>query len=237
MQTTISTIKNALKGGETMPKKTKQEETKTPEKIQGVVENSNINILNNIDNYLQYLRDNIKQIIIDDELKYSDPMEKKKTYPDFTYIQFCYLLSRLYDRVFSVNTELLYINYNNHFSKVYDIPKVELCYKVYSKLCGYYGFICSIEQFETMTGIDDETLKEWLSCGKSKLYNFMIKNAKNNVVSSFENSKLPLLRLAGANYKYQLDKPVLDRQEEITAESLPDLLQLPGTDKKPGLQG
>ena len=82
-----------------------------------IVENSNENILNNIDNYLQYIRDNIKQIIVDDDLKYSDPMEKKKIYPDFTYTQFLYLLSRLFDRVFSVNTDLLYIYYKDKYNK------------------------------------------------------------------------------------------------------------------------
>lgn len=203
----------------------KKEDLKKPDKpITGIIENSNDNILNNIDYYLQYLRDNIKQIIIDDELKYGDPMEKKKIYPDFTYIQFCYLLGRLYDRVFSVNTELLYNNiYNN---KRYDVHKVELCYKVYFKLCGFYGYIPSVEPFETMTGIDEGTLKEWLSSGKSDLFNFMIKNAKNSVVSSFENSRVPLLRLAGANYKYQLDKPVQERQEAAAVEVLPDLSAL-----------
>ena len=186
-----------------------------------------------MDYYLQYLRENIKQIIIDDELKYSDPMEKKKTYPDFTYIQFCYLLSRLHDRVFSVNTELLYINYKNSISKTYDIQKVELCYKVYCKLCAYYGYICSTEQFETMTGIDEGTLKEWLSCGKSDLFNFMLKNAKNTVVSSFENSKTPLLKLAGANYKYKLNTPLEERTEQAAVEVLPDLKAL--TERKKAL--
>lgn len=212
-----------------MPKTPKQDIKNPDTPITGEVVNSNDNILNNMDYYLQYLRDNIKQIIIDDELKYSDPMEKKKVYPDFTYIQFCYLLGRLYDRVFSVNTELLYNNYN----KRYDIPKVELCYRVYCKLCAYYGYICSIEQFETMTGIDEGTLKEWLSSGKSDLFNFMIKNAKNSVVSSFENSKQPLLKLAGANYKYKLNTPLEDRQEAAAVDVLPDLQAL--TQRKTGV--
>ena len=209
-----------------------KDQDKNPETITGTVENSNINILNNIDNYLQYLRDNIKQIIIDDELKYSDPMEKKKIYPDFTYTQFCYLLGRLFDRVFSINTELLYINYNDKYNKVYDIPKVELCYRVYVKLCQYYGYICSIEQFETMTGIDFNTIQDWLSSGRSNLYSTMLKNAKNSVVSSFENSKLPLLRLASANYKYQIDKPMTDRTAAAAVDVLPDLLQLSDTKKQ-----
>ena len=74
-----------------MGKVLKNTEKEKPETITGTIENSNDNILSNMDYYLQYLRENIKQIIIDDELKYSDPMDKKKEYPAFTYIQFCYL--------------------------------------------------------------------------------------------------------------------------------------------------
>lgn len=207
--------------------KTPKQDIKKPDKpITGEVVNSNDNILNNMDYYLQYLRDNIKQIIIDDELKYSDPMEKKKVYPDFTYIQFCYLLGRLYDRVFSVNTELLYISYKDKYNKVFDIPKVELCYEVYCKLCQYYGYICSQEQFETMTGVDDGTLKNWLSSGRSLLANKMLENAKKSVVSSFENSKQPLLKLAGANYKYKLNTPLEERAEVAAVDVLPDLTAL-----------
>jgi len=195
-----------------------------------VVQDDTKSILTNIDLYLQYIRQELKQIIIDDDLHYSEPMEKKKTYPDFTYIQFCYLLGRLNDRVFSVNTELLFDD-NYIYKRVYSIPKVELCYKVYSRLCGYYGFICSVEQFEVMTGIDEGTLKEWLSCGKSDLFNFMLKNAKNNVVSSFENSKVPLLKLASANYKYKLQTPLEEREQQTSVEVLPDLLTI-AQDKK-----
>ena len=204
----------------------------TPEVVE-VVENSNAYILNSIDAYLQYLRDNIKQIIIDDELKYSDPMEKKKIYPDFTYTQFLYLLSRLYDRVFSVNHELLHDNYINKYNPNYSIPKVELCYAVYYRLCSYYGYNCTMEPFYSMTGLDDHTLKNWLSSGRSELLQVMLKNAKNNTVSRFENSRNPLLSLASANYKYQLDKPVTERTEAAAVEVLPDLLQL--TDGKKGL--
>ena len=179
-----------------------------------VVQDDTKSILTNIDLYLQYIRQELKQIIIDDDLHYSEPMEKKKTYPDFTYIQFCYLFDDSYI-----------------YKRVYSIPKVELCYKVYSRLCGYYGFICSVEQFEVMTGIDEGTLKEWLSCGKSDLFNFMLKNAKNNVVSSFENSKVPLLKLASANYKYKLQTPLEEREQQAAVEVLPDLLTI-AQDKK-----
>jgi hypothetical protein len=82
-----------------------------------------------------------------------------------------------------------------------------------------------------MTGIDDGTLKEWLSSGRSNLVNIMLKNAKNSVVSSFENSKLPLLRLAAGNYKYQLDKPLQEREAVAAVEVLPDLLAI-AEDKK-----
>ena len=205
-----------------------------------IVENSNKNILSNMDAYLQYIRDNIKQIIIDDELKYSDPMDVKKIYPDFTYTQFLYLLSRLYDRVFSVNTELLYISYKNKYNKLYDIAKVELCYDMYCKLCKYYGYNCSMEPFLDLIGIDLNTLTEWLTSGRSNLLRMMRENAKNGIVSRFENSNTPLLQLAAANYKYQLNTPQQEREKAVVLDVLPDLLALsdhnqkqpPGDNKK-----
>ncbi len=201
---------------------------KNAEKITGMIINSNKNILENIENYLQYIRENIKQIIIDDQLKYSDPMDKKKIYPDFSYTQFLYLLSRLYDRVFSVNVELLCKPpyYNNYNKPLYDIQKVELCYNVYVKLCLYYGYNCTIEPFYTMTGIGENTLREWLSCGYSDLFSNMLKNAKNNTIARFENSRNPLLSLASANYKYNIDKPLQEHTAAAAVDVLPDLLAL-----------
>ena len=197
-----------------------------------IIENSNENILNNIDNYLQYIRDNIKQIIIDDDLKYSDPMEKKKIYPDFTYTQFLYLLSRLFDRVFSVNTDLLYIYYKDKYNKQYDMEKVKLCYEVYYKLCFYYGYNCNIEPFCIMTGIDYNSLQEWLTSGRSNLITIMLKNAKDSAVSRFENSRNPILSLAAANYKYQLQTPEQVRESVVAVDVLPDLLALSANTKK-----
>ena len=197
-----------------------------------IVENSNKNILTNMDAYLQYIRDNIKQIIIDDELKYSDPMDVKKIYPDFTYTQFLYLLSRLYDRVFSVNTELLYISYKNKYNKLYDISKVELCYAMYCKLCKYYGYNCTMEPFFDLTGIDLNTLTEWLTSGRSNLLRMMRENAKNSIVSRFENSNAPLLQLAAANYKYQLNTPQQEREKAVVLDVLPDLLALSDHNQK-----
>lgn len=196
-----------------------------------IVENSNENILSNIDSYLQYIRENINQIIHDDGLQYSDPMDKKKIYPAFTYTQFLYLLSRVFDRVYSVNTELLYNAYNNKYNKSYNVDKVKLCYDVYYRLCGYYGFICSAEGFYIFSGIDVNTLQEWLSSGKSNLLNIMRKNAKNTVISSFENSPVPLLKLAAANYKYNINQHETTHEGAPVLEVLPDLLALPGAEK------
>lgn len=197
-----------------------------------IVENSNENILNNIDNYLQYIRDNIKQIIIDDDLKYSDPMEKKKIYPDFTYTQFLYLLSRLFDRVFSVNRDLLYIYYKDKYNKQYDIQKVELCYDVYCKMCMYYGFNCSIDPFSIMTGIDKATFIEWLTSGRSIIFKKMTENAKNSTLARFENSTTPILNLAAANYKYKLNTPEQEILAAPAVDVLPDLLALSANTKK-----
>ena len=197
------------------------------EKIE-VVEDSNESILSSIENYLAYIRQTIKQIIIDDELQYSEPMDTKKIYPAFTYTQFLYLLSRVNDRVYSINKELLY---NNNNIYVYDVLKVKKAYSVYSKLCQYYGFTCAVEPFYSMTGIEKNTLVEWLSCGRSDLYKTMQENAKNTVISRFENSPVPLLQLAAANHKYRLAEPVKERTEAAAVDVLPDLLALSDTKK------
>lgn len=201
-----------------------------------IVENSNENILKDINIYLQYIRDNINQIIHDDGLQYSDPMDKKKIYPAFTYTQFLYLLSRLFDRVYSVNTELLYNAYNNKYNKTYNVDKVKLCYEVYYRLCGYYGFICSAEGFYILSGIDVNTLQEWLSSGRSNLLNIMSKNAKNSTIARFENSPAPLLNLAAANYKYNLNQHETTHEGAPVLETLPDLLTL-SQDQKNSLPG
>ena len=209
--------------------------TDNPESITGTVENSNINILNNIGNYLQYIRDNINRIILQDGLKYSEPMDKKKEYPAFTYTQFQYLLGRVYDEVFSVNLELLckpqiYNNYNKPF---YDTEKVKLCYEVYCKLCQFYGFVCSVEGFYIFSGISENTLKEWLSSGYCDVYKIAVEKGKNSVVSRFENSSVPILNLAAGNYKYKLQTPLEEREQAAAVEVLPDLSSL--MDRKKGL--
>lgn len=203
-----------------------------PEKIIETVENSNDYILSNIGAYLEYIRETIKKIIADEGLQYAEPMDKKKIYPAFNYIQFQYLLSRVFDLVFSVNTELLFIYYNNKYNKKYDIHKVELCYEVYYRLCSFYGFVCSIEGFYIFSGIDKETLLEWLSSGRSNLYKKALENSKNTVLSGFENSQVPILRLAAGNYKYKLNTPTQEHQEAAAVDVLPDLLAISGTKEK-----
>ena len=207
---------------------------KKPEPV--IIENSNENILSNMDAYLQYIRENINQIIQDEGLQYSEPMDKKKIYPAFTYTQFLYLLSRVFDRVYSVNTELLYNAYNNKYNKSYNVDKVKLCYDVYYRLCGYYGFICSAEGFYILSGIDVNTLQDWLSSGKSNLLNIMRKNAKNSTIARFENSPTPLLNLAAANYKYNINQHETAHEGAPVLEVLPDLLALP-QDQKNSLPG
>ena len=211
---------------------------KIPPKICALIslnEDANLDlILNNIGAYLEFLRAEIKQIIIDDNLKYSDPMEKKKIYPDFTYTQFLYLLSRLYDRVYSVNLELLckpciYNNYNKPF---YDPVKVQKAYDVYLRLCNYYGYNCSIDPFYKMVGIEEHTIREWLSSGYSPLYKIMQENAKKDTVARFENSPVPILRLAAGNYKYKLNEAQTDHTPAGIIDTLPDLLALTDTQEK-----
>ena len=210
-----------------------------------IIENSNNQILSSIDCYLQYIRDNIQQIINDDNLQYSDPMDRKKIYPAFTYTQFCYLLGRLYDRVYSVNLELLqdppyrkpllYNKYNNPNIR-YNVSKVELAYEVYNKLCAFYGFVCSYEMFTELVGIDYGTLTEWLTSGRSNLLKKARENNKKAVITKFENSGAPLLQLAAGNYKHGLNTPQQERTEAAALDVLPDLLALT-ENKKTALPG
>ena len=192
--------------------------------------------------YLAYIRQEIRQILIDDDLHYSEPMDKKKVYPAFTYIQFQYILGRVYDRVYSVRYELLckdgYIPckalpYGSDYKLYdYDVKKVEKAYNVYLKLCQYYGYICSIEPFSLMVGIDDTVFKEWLSQGRTDLINTMLKNARNATISSFDNSNVPILKLASANYRYKLNSEASEDQEQaMITDHLPDLLALPKTER------
>jgi len=219
-----------------MPKKPKQEQTKSiSENPVQVVENSNVNILNNIDNYLQYIRENIRDILVFDNLQYSEPMDVKKLYPAFTYKQFIYILNRLYDRVYSQNLELLqeppYIkpciyNIKNNSKIRYNIPKVELAYTVYYRLCNYYGFVCCWEPFLSLTGIAQETFESWLSSGRSEVLKIARENNKNSVITDFENSSAPLLRVVSANYKHGLTTPIQEREAQAAVDVLPDLKAL-----------
>lgn len=211
------------------------QETKT-EKVNGTIDsvnNSNDYILNNIGAYLEYIRETIRGIIQNEGLQYSEPMDKKKEYPAFTYIQFQYLLSRVYDLVFAVNLELLHPPNYNKYNKLYDHNKVKLCYTVYQKLCAYYGFICSVEGFYIFSGIEERTLKEWLSSGVNDLFKIMSENAKNTVISNFENSPVPLLKLAAGNYKYKLNEAQADHTPAGVIATLPDLLALTDQEKTP----
>lgn len=205
-----------------------------PEKIIETVENSNDYILSDIGAYLEYIRETIKKIIADEGLQYAEPMDKKKIYPAFNYIQFQYLLSRVNDIVYKPNLELLCQPqiYNNYNKPLYDNKKVELCYEVYYKLCAFYGFICSVEGFYLFSGIGENTLREWLSSGYSDLLKKALENSKKATISSFENSQVPILRLAAGNYKYKLQTPPNDHQEAAAVDVLPDLLQLAGISKK-----
>ena len=200
-----------------------------PEKVTGTINGadySNEYILNNTGAYLEYIRAKIKEIIVNDGLKYSDPMEKKKIYPDFTYTQFLYLLLRLYDNVYSVNLELLHDTPYYYINSPYNVSKVKKAYEVYYRLCQYYGYNCTMEPFYNLTGISEKTFKEWLTSGRSDLYNIMYENAKKGVISRFENSKNPLLSLASANHKYNLDKPIQENMQGAVLDVLPDLLAL-----------
>lgn len=209
-----------------------KENTNNPEKLTGVIVDSNENILNNEQEYFIYILENVKQIIKDYGLKYSDVVDSRKNHPDFTYNQFLFILAELKTRVFSVNHELLCDNYISLYNPNYNVSKVELAYRIYNKLCKYYGFNCTDTPFYEMTGIEEARLYEWLSRGSSDLLKKIKENAKNNVLSEFENGKIPILKLASANYKHGLTTPIQEREASASVEMLPDLLSITDQEKE-----
>lgn len=206
-----------------MPKKTKQDQ---PEQITGTVVNSNDNILSNEQEYFIYILDNVKRICSDYGIKYAGVVDSRKDHPDFTYNQFLFILAELKTRVYSINRELLCDNYINIYNPNYNHSKVELAYSIYNKLCKYYGFNCTDTPFYDMIGIDEGTLYNWLSSGVSMLLKTIKENAKNNVLSEFENGGIPILKLASANYKHGLTTPIQEREAQAAVDVLPDLQAL-----------
>ena len=210
-----------------MPKK----ETKIP--VQGIVENSNDSILRNEQEYFIYILDNVKRICSDYGIKYAGIVDSRKDHPDFTYNQFLFILAEIKTRVYSVNRELLCDNYINIYNPNYNHSKVELAYNIYNKRCKYYGFNCTDTPFYDMTGLDEGTLYNWLSSGVCDILKTIKENAKNNVLSEFENGGIPILKLASANYKHGLTTPLQEREAVAAVDVLPDLKAL--TDRKKAL--
>jgi hypothetical protein len=87
-----------------------------------------------------------------------------------------------------------------------------------------------------MVGIEEHTLREWLSSGYSPLFKIMQENAKKDTVARFENSTVPLLNLAAANYKYNINQHENTHEGAPVLEVLPDLLALPGAEKPPSIE-
>lgn len=214
--------------------KTPKQDIKNPDKpLQGEVVNSNDNILSNEQEYFIYILDNVKRICSDYGIKYAGIVDSRKSHPDFTYNQFLFILAELKTRVYSVNRELLCDNYINIYNPNYNHSKVELAYSIYNKLCKYYGFNCTDTPFYDMTGIDEARLYEWLSSGTSDLLKTIKENAKNNVLTEFENSSIPILKLASANYKHGLTTPQQEKEVQAAVDVLPDLQAL--TQRKMGV--
>lgn len=229
----IITISTTKRGGLIIAKTPKQD-IKNPDKpLQGEVVNSNDNILSNEQEYFIYILDNVKRICSDYGIKYAGIVDSRKSHPDFTYNQFLFILAELKTRVYSVNRELLCDNYINIYNPNYNHSKVELAYSIYNKLCKYYGFNCTDTPFYDMTGIDEARLYEWLSSGTSDLLKTIKENAKNNVLTEFENSSIPILKLASANYKHGLTTPQQEKEVQAAVDVLPDLQAL--TQRKMGV--
>jgi len=208
----------------------KKNNTDNPEKITGVIVDSNENILQDQQKYLLYIIEHINRILKDYNIQYAEVVDSRKSHPAFTYNQFIFILSELYTRVYAVNKPLLFKqgfhNIYTNSGSYYDIHKVELAYNIYFKLCFMYGFNCTDVQFYTMTGVSEEILNDWLSVGKSDLLKRIKENAKNGVLSEFENGKIPILKLASANYKHGLTTPIQERETSASVEMLPDLLAI-----------
>ena len=185
-----------------------------------VVENANTELLQDQERYFFYIWDNVEQIIQDYNLQYTEIMDNKKSYPAFTKKQFVMILKTLYIRVYKPNKELLYNNYYNN-KYVYDVHKVELCYTVFNSLCLFYSITPNIELFCFFSGIDKNTLQEWLNSGKSKI--LMQIYAETDAIDGFSmlNSENSLLRF------YYRNNREIDKTEEGSAGILPDLQALP----------
>ena len=212
----------------------KKQDIKNPDKpLTGEVVNSNDNILSNEQEYFLYILDNVKRICSDYGIKYAGIVDSRKSHPDFTYNQYLFILAELKTRVYSVNRELLCDNYINIYNPNYNHSKVELAYSIYNKLCKYYGFNCTDTPFYDMTGIEESRLYEWLSSGTSCLLKTIKENAKNNVLTEFENSSIPILKLASANYKHGLTTPQQEKEVQAAVDVLPDLQAL--TQRKMGV--
>lgn len=194
------------------------------------IENTTQNLLNNEQYYFSFILETIQQIIKDYGLKYSGIVDSRKMHPDFTYNQFLFLLAEIKTRVYDVDISLLF--YDD--KKRYDISRVEKAYNIYNKLCKYYGFNCTEFPFYDMIGIDKNILMDWLSSGKSMLLKIIKENATKGVLSEFENSQAPILKLAVANHSHGLAQQNTEHTETPTIEQLPDLLSI-SQSKKPML--
>ena len=178
------------------------------------MENANNEILNNQERYFFYIREHIEKIIIDYDIQYTEVKDERKIYPKFTKKQFIIICQAVYNRVYKPNTELLK---DSIYTSRYNIPKVELCYKVFSMICSYYNIIFNIELFIIYSGIEKSLLVEWLNSGKSQLYKNIIADINSFDDFSMLNSDNSLLRV------YYRNNREVQRIEAGSSEKLPDL--------------
>lgn len=188
------------------------------------MENANSELLQDQERYFFYIKQQIENIITDYDITYTEIKDDRKTYPKFTKKQFILICQALQNRVYKPNKQLLK---DDIYITRYNIYKVELCYKVFTMICSYYNMLFNADLFIIYSGIERENLMNWLTSGKSRLWQKIIEDSNNFDNLSMLNSENSLLKV------YYRNNQEIQRIEEGSQAALPDLqaakMSLPDT--------
>ena len=179
-----------------------------------ILENANDNLLQDQERYFFYIKQQIENIITDYDITYTEIKDDRKTYPKFTKKQFILICQALQNRVYKPNKQLLK---DDIYITRYNIYKVELCYKVFTMVCSYYNMLFNADLFIVYSGIERENLVNWLTSGKSRLWQKIIEDSNNFDNLSMLNSENSLLKV------YYRNNQEIQRIEEGSQAILPDL--------------
>lgn len=163
-----------------------------------------------------------------DEL-YIQPEDIKK---DCTQSQFEYLLSCIYDQLYSHKKLYKPIN-KMDISSICNLNK-DLLYSLldtYLWLCDKYSKIISLMGYSKLSGVDISTLNTWLY-EPSLEGHFIAKkiylSRENGITNRLLDSKNPIAQVAVANKEYAWDGRIVQAQAEqtkarLTVDKLPEL--------------